>query len=91
MAYMSGMITIICLISSFSTATEVQWASTGHMTTDGRLEAGCHPQLYGLDADYLDIDANSNYVYALMTMVSHLQNGEISSGQMLPSTQQQRT
>jgi hypothetical protein len=61
---------------------EQEWADTGHMTIDGRLVTGGHDQLYALEVDYLDIDANSNYVYALMTLVSHLQNGEISTGQM---------
>ncbi|MFM1551088.1 MAG: hypothetical protein ACKJSG_16905, partial [Lentisphaeria bacterium] len=61
---------------------ELEWADTGHMTLDGRLITGGHNQLYALEVDYLDIDANSNYVYALMTLVSHLQNGEISTGQM---------
>ncbi len=62
--------------------TKRMWAATGHMTTDGRLVPGIHPQLYGLDVEYLDIKANNSYVYALMTLVSHLQRGEISEGQM---------
>lgn len=82
MVFISSMTMAIPLTGSVATATEVEWASTGHMTVDGRLEAGGHPQLYALDVDFLDINANSNYVYALMAMVSHLQNGEISSGQM---------
>ena len=68
--------------NAIDTTPEEKWASTGHMTVDGRLVAGGHNQLYGLKVDYLDIDANSNYVYALMTLVSHLQDGDISHGQM---------
>lgn len=70
----------------------IVWAKTGHMIVDkkandgkileGRLLAGGHPQLYGLDADYLNIDDNNNYVYALMTLVSKIQGNEISLGQM---------
>ena len=79
---------IACLMSSTTASAQsalsknLEWAPTGHMTTDGQLEAGCHPQLYGLDVDYLDINANNSYVYALMALVSHLQRGEISKGQM---------
>ncbi|MCP4953296.1 MAG: hypothetical protein GY922_15755 [Proteobacteria bacterium] len=72
----------IVLIGSASATDPIKWAATGHMTTDGRLVPGIHPQLYGLDVDHLDIKANNSYVYALMTLVSHLQRGEISEGQM---------
>jgi hypothetical protein len=82
MTYVSGMGIVLCLISPVGTATAEEWASTGHMTVDGRLVAGGHNQLYGLEVDHLNIDANTNYVYALMTLVSNLQNGEIPPGQM---------
>lgn len=72
----------IALTGSVSAAGPIEWAATGHMTTDGRLVPGIHPQFYGLDVEYLDIKANNNYVYALMTLVSHLQRGKISKGQM---------
>ena len=72
----------IALIGPVSAANPIEWAPTGHMTVNGELEAGCHPQLYGLDVAYLDIEANNSYVYALMTLVSELQSGEISRGQM---------
>lgn len=72
----------ITLIGPVSATDPIKWAATGHMTTDGRLVPGIHPQLYGLDVDHLDIKANNSYVYALMTLVSHLQRGEISEGQM---------
>ncbi len=72
----------IVLIGSASATDPIKWAATGHMTTDGRLVPGIHPQLYGLDVDHLDIKANNSYVYALMTLVSHLQSGKISEGQM---------
>ena len=72
----------IVLTGSASAAGPIEWAATGHMTKDGRLEMGIHTQEYGLDAEYLDIEANNSYVYALMTLVSHLQDGKISKGQM---------
>ena len=77
-----AIILLLCSISCVGTATAEEWASTGHMTVDGVLVAGGHNQLYGLDVESLHIDANSNYVYALMTLVSHLQEGEILPGQM---------
>ena len=67
---------VIMKLSSFH-----KWAPTGHMTLDGKLLAGGHPQLYGLESEYLDINANNSYVYSLLTMVSHLQDGKISKGQ----------
>ena len=63
------------------TTPEKKWHPTGHMTVDGKLVSGGHPQLYALDVDWLDIDANSNYVYSLLTMVSLVQDGKISAGQ----------
>ena len=68
--------------SGLSSLKGVEWADTGHMTIDGKLEAGIHPQEYGLNVPYLDINANNSYVYALLTLVSHLQRGNIPEGQM---------
>lgn len=84
-AYFKSLISVglaIALIGPVSAAGPKEWAATGHMTKDGRLEMGIHAQEYGLDAEYLDIEANNSYVYALMTLVSHLQRGTISKGQM---------
>ncbi len=84
-SYFKSLISVglaIALIGPVSAAGPIEWAATGHMTKDGRLEMGIHAQEYGLDAEYLDIDANNSYVYALMTLVSHLQRGKISKGQM---------
>jgi len=83
MAHVFGMGIVLCLIGSVATAAEVKWANTGHMTVDGKLEVGIHAQEYALDGvKYLDIEANNSYVYALMTLVSHLQRGAITPGQM---------
>ena len=84
-SYFKSLISVglaIALIGPVSAAGPIEWAATGHMTKDGRLEMGIHAQEYGLDAEYLDIEANNSYVYALMTLVSHLQRGKISKGQM---------
>ena len=67
--------------SSSLSSKSVEWATTGHMTIEGKLEAGIHPQEYGLNVEYLDINANNSYVYALLTLVSHVQRGSISQGQ----------
>jgi hypothetical protein len=79
--YVAGMGLVLCLIGSVATGGEVKWANTGHMTVDGLLESGVHIQAYGLDVEFLHIDANSSYVYALLALVSNLQKGEISPGQ----------
>jgi len=68
--------------SGLSSLKGVEWADTGHMTIDGKLETGIHAQEYGLNVPYLDINANNSYVYALLTLVSHLQRGNIPEGQM---------
>ena len=84
-SYFKSLISVglaIALIGPASAVGPIEWAATGHMTKDGRLEMGIHAQEYGLDAEYLDIEANNSYVYALMTLVSHLQRGTISTGQM---------
>ena len=51
MAYVFGMGIVLCLIGSVATAAEVKWASTGHMTVDGKLEVGIHAQEYALDGE----------------------------------------
>ena len=74
-SYFKSLISVglaIALIGPVSAAGPIEWAATGHMTKDGRLVPGIHPQLYGLDVEYLDIKANNSYVYALMALVSHL-------------------
>ena len=38
MAYGFGIGIVLCLIGSVATAAEMKWASTGHMTVDGKLE-----------------------------------------------------
>jgi hypothetical protein len=84
-SYFKSLISVglaIALIGPASAVGPIEWAATGHMTKDGRLEMGIHAQEYGLDAEYLDIEANNSYVYALMTLVAHLQRGKISKGQM---------
>ena len=42
MAYGFGIGIVLCLIGSVATAAEVKWASTRHMTVDGKLEVGIH-------------------------------------------------
>ena len=82
MAVAGNLFVVSVALGQASELKKVEWANTGHMTIDGKLEAGIHPQEYGLNVEYLDINANNSYVYALLTLVSHVQRGKISEGQM---------
>ena len=82
MAVAGNLFVVSVALGQTSESKKVEWANTGHMTIDGKLEAGIHPQEYGLNVEYLDINANNSYVYALLTLVSHVQRGKISEGQM---------
>ena len=82
MAVAGNLFVVSVALGQTSELEKVEWANTGHMTIDGKLEAGIHPQEYGLNVEYLDINANNSYVYALLTLVSHVQRGKVSEGQM---------
>ena len=82
LAVAGNLFVVSVALGQTSESKKVEWANTGHMTIDGKLEAGIHPQEYGLNVEYLDINANNSYVYALLTLVSHVQRGKISEGQM---------
>ena len=58
-----------CSNGKVAQAVGVAHENTGHLTPEGRLHAAAHRQLYALPENAeLELDANDNYVFALLTV-----------------------